>query len=67
VLGCSKDEADRVLAALGWTRREAEGVVTYRWQRAVQPQNVPRRRRVPPLTHDDRSPFAVLKQLSVAK
>jgi len=63
VLGCSRDEADRVLAALGWARREAEGVVSYRRQRSVPP----RRRRVPPLTHDDRSPFAVLKQLSVAK
>jgi ATP-dependent RNA helicase SUPV3L1/SUV3 len=63
VLGCSRDEADRVLAALGWARREAEGVVSYRRQRSVPP----RRRRVPPLTYDDRSPFAVLKQLSVAK
>jgi ATP-dependent RNA helicase SUPV3L1/SUV3 len=67
VLGCGKDEADAVLAALGWGRREAEGVVTYRRQRPAAQHDLPRRRRVPPLTHDDRSPFAILKQLSAAK
>ncbi|HEX4507159.1 MAG TPA: helicase-related protein [Alphaproteobacteria bacterium] len=67
VLGCGKEEADQVLAVLGWGRREAEGVVTYRRQRPAQPAGAPRRRRVPPLTHDDRSPFAVLKQLGRAK
>jgi hypothetical protein len=67
VLGCGKEEADAVLAALGWGRLEVEGVVTYRRVRQARPANAPRRRRVPPLTHDDRSPFAVLKQLSMAK
>src|SRR6202012_1865575 len=67
VLGCGNPEADQVLAALGWGRQEAEGIVTYRRQRPAQPANTPRRRRVPPLTHDDRSPFAVLKQLGMAK
>jgi ATP-dependent RNA helicase SUPV3L1/SUV3 len=67
VLGCGKEEADQVLAALGWRRRVTEGAVTYRRQRPAQSHNVSRRRRVPPLTHDERSPFAVLKQLGVAK
>jgi ATP-dependent RNA helicase SUPV3L1/SUV3 len=67
VLGCGKEEADQVLAALGWAQRGAEGVVTYRRQRPAQPPGAPRRRRVPSLTHDDRSPFAVLKQLGMAK
>jgi ATP-dependent RNA helicase SUPV3L1/SUV3 len=66
VLGCGKDEADAVLAALGWGRQEADGVVIYRRQRPAQP-TAQRRRRAHPLTHDDRSPFAIRKQLSVAK
>jgi hypothetical protein len=42
--------------------------VTYRRQRAAHSQPaVQRRRRAHPLTHDDRSPFAILKQLGVAK
>jgi ATP-dependent RNA helicase SUPV3L1/SUV3 len=68
VLGCGKDEADAVLAALGWGRQETDGVVTYRRQRVVPSQPAAQRRRRPhPLTHDDRSPFAILKQLGVAK
>jgi ATP-dependent RNA helicase SUPV3L1/SUV3 len=68
VLGCGKDEADAVLAALGWGRQEVDGVVTYRRQRAAHAQPAAqRRRRAHPLTHDDRSPFAILKQLGVAK
>jgi ATP-dependent RNA helicase SUPV3L1/SUV3 len=68
VLGCGKDEADAVLAALGWGRQEVDGVVTYRRQRPAHAQPAAqRRRRVHPLTHDDRSPFAILKQLGMAK
>jgi ATP-dependent RNA helicase SUPV3L1/SUV3 len=68
VLGCGKDEADAVLAALGWGRQETDGVVTYRRQRPAYSQPAAQRRqRAHPLTHDDRSPFAVLKQLGVAK
>jgi ATP-dependent RNA helicase SUPV3L1/SUV3 len=67
VLGCTRDEADAVLAALGWGRQEADGTVTYRRQRPADSRPATQRRRVHPLTHDDRSPFAVLKQLSVAK
>jgi len=68
VLGCTKDEADAVLAALGWSRQETDGVVTYRRQRPAESRPAAqRRRRAHPLTHDDRSPFAILKQLGVAK
>jgi ATP-dependent RNA helicase SUPV3L1/SUV3 len=65
VLGCGKEEADAVLLALGWGRREEEGVVTYRRQRPPRaPQTAQSRRRVPPLGDGDRSPFAILKQLA---
>ena len=68
VLGCGKDEADAVLAALGWGRQEVDGVVTYRRQRPAHAHPAAqRRRRAHPLTHDDRSPFAILKQLGMAK
>ena len=67
VLGCTKDEADAVLADLGWGRHETDGIVLYKRQRPAQPPAAQRRRRGPPLTHDDRSPFAVLKQLGAAK
>jgi hypothetical protein len=67
VLGCGKDEADAVLAALGWGRQEVDGIITYRRQRVAPAQPAAQRRRVHPLTHDDRSPFAILKQLGVAK
>jgi ATP-dependent RNA helicase SUPV3L1/SUV3 len=63
VLGCSREEADAVLLALGWGRHEADGAVIYRRQRPSA-AFAPRQRRRPPLTRaDDRSPFAVLKQL----
>ena len=69
VLGCTKDEADAVLAALGWGREESDGVVIYRRQRPANSRPAARRRsHAHPLTHDDAlSAFAVLKQLSVAK
>ncbi len=66
VLGCTRPEADAVLLALGWGRREIDGVVTYRWQRASRPSEANRRRK-PPLGDGDRSPFAVLKHLTAAK
>ncbi len=65
VLGCGKEEADAVLLALGWGRREEDGVVIYRRQRPPRPKLAPpNRRRVPPLGDGALSPFAVLKQLS---
>jgi ATP-dependent RNA helicase SUPV3L1/SUV3 len=65
VLGCGKEEADAVLLALGWGRREEDGAVVYRRQRPPRPQpNAQSRRRVPPLGDGDRSPFAILKQLA---
>jgi ATP-dependent RNA helicase SUPV3L1/SUV3 len=67
VLGCAREEADQVLLALGWGRREEDGVTLYRRQRPFTPLAPRHRRRPPPRAHDDRSPFAVLKQLSVAK
>jgi ATP-dependent RNA helicase SUPV3L1/SUV3 len=63
VLGCGKEEADAVLLALGWGRREENGVITYRRQRPPRPV-ASNRRRVPPLGDGDRSPFAILKQLT---
>ena len=64
VLGCGKEEADAVLLALGWGRREEDGIVVYRRQRPPRPQpNAQSRRRVPPLGDGDRSPFAILRQL----
>jgi ATP-dependent RNA helicase SUPV3L1/SUV3 len=62
VLGCGKDAADQVLAALGWDRQEADGVVTYRRQKQASLTRM-RPRRPSPQPSDDRSPFAVLKQL----
>ena len=67
VLGCGKDEADAVLLALGWGRQEVDGVTVYRRQRPLAQRPAAQRRRMPPLVTDDRSPFAILKQLSVAK
>jgi ATP-dependent RNA helicase SUPV3L1/SUV3 len=66
VLGCTRQEADAVLLALGWGRRETDGVVTYRRQRTSRAPDTNRRRR-PPLGSGDRSPFAVLKQLKAGK
>ncbi len=67
VLGCSRDEADSVLLALGWTRHEADGLVSYRRQRPSAPHNGKPRRRLPPNYDRALSPFAVLKQLTAAK
>jgi ATP-dependent RNA helicase SUPV3L1/SUV3 len=67
VLGCTRDEADQVLAALGWGRREEEGVTLYRRQRPTHALAPPRRRAPPARRDAERSPFAVLKQLTVAK
>jgi hypothetical protein len=65
VLGCGKEEADAVLLALGWGRREEDGAVIYRRQRPPRPPPTAQsRRRVPPLGDGDRSPFAILKQLA---
>jgi hypothetical protein len=66
VLGCTRDEADAVLLALGWGRREIDGVVTYRRQRTARPSEANRRRK-PPLGNGERSPFAVLKHLTAVK
>ncbi len=66
VLGCTRAEADAVLLALGWGRREVDGVVTYHRQRAP-PSSEASRRRKPPLGNGERSPFAVLKHLTAAK
>jgi ATP-dependent RNA helicase SUPV3L1/SUV3 len=64
VLGCSREEADSVLLALGWRRDETDGVLVYRRTRPAAAFAPPIRRR-PPLTGaGERSPFAVLKQLS---
>jgi ATP-dependent RNA helicase SUPV3L1/SUV3 len=67
VLGCAREEADQVLLALGWGRREEDGVTLYRRQRPFAHLAPRHRRRPPPRAHDERSPFAVLKQLSVAE
>jgi len=68
VLGCSKAEADEVLLALGWGRHDIDGATVYRRQRLPRPgPEQPRRRRLPPLGDGDRSPFAVLKQLTAVK
>jgi ATP-dependent RNA helicase SUPV3L1/SUV3 len=66
VLGCTRDEADAVLLALGWGRREMDGIVTYRRQRSPRPPEANRRRQ-PPLGDAERSPFAVLKQLTASR
>jgi ATP-dependent RNA helicase SUPV3L1/SUV3 len=65
VLGCSREEADQVLLALGWGRHEAEGQVTYRRRRP--PGQKPLTRRRPALGEGEQSPFAVLKQLRAAE
>jgi ATP-dependent RNA helicase SUPV3L1/SUV3 len=62
VLGCGKDAADQVLAALGWDRQDEDGVVTYRRQRQASLARI-RPNRPGARPPDDRSPFAVLKQL----
>ncbi len=68
VLGCTKDEADAVLLALGWGRHDVDGVVTYRRQRPPRPPATAQRSRLlPPLGDGDRSPFAILKTLTAAK
>jgi ATP-dependent RNA helicase SUPV3L1/SUV3 len=67
VLGCTREEADQVLLALGWGRREEEGVVVYRRQRPTLSMRARLRRPPPARIDQERSPFAVLKQLSVAK
>ena len=70
VLGCGKNGAGRGAGRARWGNgRRSEGVVTYRRQRPVQlsASRAAPPARVPPLTHDDRSPFAILKQLSIAK
>lgn len=67
VMGCTREEADAILLALGWGKREADGVITYRRQRLPRPPEAKRRRRTPPLGDGDRSPFAVLKQLTAVK
>jgi len=65
VLGCRREEADAVLLALGWGRQEVDGAVVYRRQRPAPPFMARQRSRSPrPARVDDRSPFAVLKQLS---
>jgi ATP-dependent RNA helicase SUPV3L1/SUV3 len=66
VLGCTREEADAVLLALGWGRRDADGVVTYRRQRILRELDAKRRRK-PSLASGDRSPFAVLKLLKAGK
>jgi ATP-dependent RNA helicase SUPV3L1/SUV3 len=67
VLGCSREEADSVLLALGWRRGEADGAPVYRRVRPAA-AFATRTRRRPPLTRaDELSPFAVLKQLSADK
>jgi ATP-dependent RNA helicase SUPV3L1/SUV3 len=67
VLGCAREEADQVLLALGWARQEEEDVVIYRRRRPALPLSGRTRRRVVRPGDDDRSPFAVLKQLAMAK
>jgi ATP-dependent RNA helicase SUPV3L1/SUV3 len=67
VLGCSREEADAVLLALGWGRQEVDGAVIYRRQRPIAAFCMRPGRRTPLTRADDQSPFAVLKQLSAGK
>ncbi len=67
VLGCSRADADAVLLALGWGRRDTEGGAIYRRQRPPAPPVAVRTRRRPAVADAERSPFAVLKQLTVVK
>jgi ATP-dependent RNA helicase SUPV3L1/SUV3 len=60
-LGCGREEADAVLAALGWAREEGEAGPVYRRRRALSP------RAGGSPTRKVSSPFAVLKQLAVAE
>jgi ATP-dependent RNA helicase SUPV3L1/SUV3 len=67
VLGCSRADADAVLLALGWGRRDTECGAIYRRQKPAISQGAARTRRRPSVSDAERSPFAVLKQLTVVK
>ena len=68
VLGCTAAEADAVLSALGWGRREIDGAISYRRQRPAGANNrVRRTRSIAPRKDNDQSPFALLQNLMLPK
>ncbi len=66
-LGCTREEADQVLLALGWGRFDVDGTILYRRQRPPVLEDGRSRRRPSARRDVERSPFAVLKQLAAAK